>query len=53
MTAGGVILARGMQNVPSPDALVTEYMAEQQAVIARIGGKPLSESEFPGLKGGA
>jgi DNA/RNA-binding domain of Phe-tRNA-synthetase-like protein len=41
--SSGVILARGMQNAPSPDGLVTEYMAEQQAVIARIGGRPLSE----------
>lgn len=41
--SSGVILARGMQNAPSPDGLVSEYMAEQQSVISRIGGKPLSE----------
>jgi DNA/RNA-binding domain of Phe-tRNA-synthetase-like protein len=40
---GGVILARDMQNGPSPDALLTDYTVEQQAVIARIGNTPLSE----------
>jgi DNA/RNA-binding domain of Phe-tRNA-synthetase-like protein len=42
---GGVIVVHGLKNGPSPDALQAEYMAEQQAVIARIGNKPLSEIE--------
>jgi DNA/RNA-binding domain of Phe-tRNA-synthetase-like protein len=40
---GGVILARGMRNAPTPDALLHAYQAEQQAVLARIGKTPLSE----------
>jgi DNA/RNA-binding domain of Phe-tRNA-synthetase-like protein len=40
---GGVILAHGLQNGPSPDPLKEIYMAEQQAVIAKIGNRPLSE----------
>lgn len=40
---GGVILARRLQGGPTPDSLAAEYQAEQQAVIARIGGRPLSE----------
>jgi DNA/RNA-binding domain of Phe-tRNA-synthetase-like protein len=40
---GGVILAKGMHNGPSPDSLRDAYLAEQQAVIARIGNTPLSE----------
>jgi DNA/RNA-binding domain of Phe-tRNA-synthetase-like protein len=42
---GGVILAQGLNNGPTPDELRTEYEAEQQATIARIGSKPLSEIE--------
>jgi DNA/RNA-binding domain of Phe-tRNA-synthetase-like protein len=42
---GGVILAQGLTNGPTPDALRAEYEAEQQATIARIGSKPLSEIE--------
>jgi DNA/RNA-binding domain of Phe-tRNA-synthetase-like protein len=42
---GGVILGRGLQSGPSPDALQEVYRAEQQATIARIGEKPLSELE--------
>ncbi|MBC7812210.1 MAG: hypothetical protein H7175_13730 [Burkholderiales bacterium] len=42
---GGVILARGMHNGPTPDDLLAAYQAEQQAVIASIGSKPLSEIE--------
>jgi DNA/RNA-binding domain of Phe-tRNA-synthetase-like protein len=42
---GGVILARGMQNGPASEALKEIYFAEQQAVITRIGDKPLSELE--------
>ncbi len=40
---GGVILARGMQNITTPPALRGVYEAEQQAVNARIGQTPLSE----------
>jgi DNA/RNA-binding domain of Phe-tRNA-synthetase-like protein len=42
---GGVILARGLQNGPSSEALQKIYLAEQQAVIAHIGSTPLSELE--------
>jgi DNA/RNA-binding domain of Phe-tRNA-synthetase-like protein len=42
---GGVILAHGLENGPSPLDLQSEYSAEQQAVIARIGKTPLSEIE--------
>lgn len=42
---GGVILAHGMKNVPTSEALKEIYFAEQQAVIARIGSTPLSELE--------
>ncbi|MYD09068.1 MAG: hypothetical protein F4X02_03400 [Chloroflexi bacterium] len=40
---GGVIVARGMTNAPSPAALKERYLAEQAAVKARIGATPLSE----------
>jgi len=40
---GGVILAQGLQNGASPDALLGEYRAEQQAAIGRIGNRSLSE----------
>jgi DNA/RNA-binding domain of Phe-tRNA-synthetase-like protein len=42
---GGVILARGLTNGPTSEALKEIYFAEQQAVIARIGNTPLSELE--------
>jgi DNA/RNA-binding domain of Phe-tRNA-synthetase-like protein len=42
---GGVILAQGMQNKPTPDSLKQSYFAEQQAVLKRIGDTPLSELE--------
>jgi DNA/RNA-binding domain of Phe-tRNA-synthetase-like protein len=42
---GGVILAQGMQNKPTPDSLKQAYFAEQQAVLKRIGDTPLSELE--------
>jgi DNA/RNA-binding domain of Phe-tRNA-synthetase-like protein len=42
---GGVILAQGLTNGPTPDALRAEYEAEQLATLARIGNKPLSEIE--------
>lgn len=40
---GGVILAQGMNNGPTPDGLLQRYQAEQQAVKARIGNTPLSQ----------
>lgn len=40
---GGIILARGMQNGSSPDTLQAAFIAEQQAVLTRIGETPLSE----------
>ncbi len=40
---GGVILAGGMRNGPTPDGLRAAYSAEQQAVLTRIGSTPLSE----------
>lgn len=40
---GGVILGRGLQNGPTPDSLLGEYMAQQQDTIAKVGGAPLSE----------
>ncbi len=40
---GGVIIAHGMTNPPTSDALRERYAAEQEAVKARIGDKPLSE----------
>lgn len=42
-TVGGVILAEGMTNQPTPPALAERYLAEQRAVIERIGNTPLSE----------
>ncbi len=42
-TVGGVILAQGMTNGPTPEALKATYQAEQQAVIQRIGQTPLSQ----------
>jgi DNA/RNA-binding domain of Phe-tRNA-synthetase-like protein len=42
-TVGGVILAKGMRNQPTPPALAEQYLAEQRAVIERIGTTPLSE----------
>ncbi len=40
---GGVILADGMTNGPTPDALHEAFFAEQQAVLGRIGDTPLSQ----------
>ena len=42
---GGVILAHGMENSSTSEALTETYFAEQQAVIAHIGNTPLSELE--------
>jgi len=41
--AGGVLIAAGMQNGPTPEDLKTTYLAEQQTVIAEVGSTPLSE----------
>ncbi len=40
---GGVLLARGMQNGPTPDSLKTAYFAEQKATLQRLGETPLSQ----------
>ncbi|MGH2517867.1 MAG: B3/B4 domain-containing protein [Ktedonobacterales bacterium] len=41
--AGGVLLARELTNGPTPEALRAAFVAEQQAVLARIGDTPLSQ----------
>jgi len=40
---GGVILLRGLTNGPTPPDLLQAYLAEQRAVIEKIGVQPLSE----------
>jgi DNA/RNA-binding domain of Phe-tRNA-synthetase-like protein len=40
---GGVILAQGMTNGPTPASLQSMYQAEQQATLQRIGSTPLSQ----------
>lgn len=40
---GGVILAQGMTNGPTPADLQAAYQAEQQATLQRIGDTPLSQ----------
>lgn len=40
---GGVILARGMTNRPTPESLQAAYLAEQQTVLHKIGETPLSQ----------
>jgi DNA/RNA-binding domain of Phe-tRNA-synthetase-like protein len=42
-TVGGIILAQGLTNGPSSVSLKTNYAAEQQAVLKRIGSTPLSQ----------
>src|SRR5258708_36899497 len=42
---GGVILAQGMTNGPTPESLLRTYYAEQQTVKQRIGDPPLSQVE--------
>lgn len=42
---GGVLVANGMTNSPTPQALKDVYQIEQAATIARIGSTPLSEIE--------
>jgi DNA/RNA-binding domain of Phe-tRNA-synthetase-like protein len=44
-TVGGVILAEGMANGPTPESLRAAYAAEQQATLRRIGETPLSQIE--------
>jgi len=39
----GVIVARGLTNTPTPDALRERYLNEQASVKTRIGATPLSE----------
>jgi DNA/RNA-binding domain of Phe-tRNA-synthetase-like protein len=46
---GGVLVATEMVNGPTPDALKTAYLDEQQAVITQIASRPLSE--LPTLAG--
>jgi DNA/RNA-binding domain of Phe-tRNA-synthetase-like protein len=40
---GGVILAQGMTNGPTPKALQAAFQDEQQATLQRIGDTPLSQ----------
>ena len=40
---GGVLHARGVTNGPSPPEVVSAFLAEQHAVLARIGETPLAE----------
>jgi DNA/RNA-binding domain of Phe-tRNA-synthetase-like protein len=40
---GGVILAHGLHNAPSPVELQAVYQAEQQAALQRLGTTPLSQ----------
>jgi DNA/RNA-binding domain of Phe-tRNA-synthetase-like protein len=40
---GGVILARGMTNGPTPKELQAAFIDEQQATLQRIGATPLSQ----------
>jgi len=43
LVCGGVILAQELQNQPSPTDLQDAFLAEQRAVLARVGATPLSE----------
>lgn len=40
---GGVILAEGMKNGPTPEPLLVAYQEEQRATLRRIGETPLSQ----------
>src|SRR2546428_576658 len=40
---GGVVLARGVRNGPSPPELQRRFAEEQRSVIGRIGATPLSD----------
>lgn len=44
-TVGGIVIARGLRNGPTPPALLAAYKAEQRATLARIGDTPLSAIE--------
>ncbi|HEU5439132.1 MAG TPA: phenylalanine--tRNA ligase beta subunit-related protein [Ktedonobacterales bacterium] len=44
-TVGGILVARGLRNGPTPAALLRAYEAEQRATLARVGATPLSEIE--------
>src|SRR5215204_2705746 len=50
---GGVILARGVANGPTPPALREAYAAEQAATVERIGATPLSQLPSLGAWRGA
>src|SRR6476469_8386547 len=40
---GGIILAQGLRNAPSPPDLAAAFLAEQKAVLARLADRPLSQ----------
>src|SRR5512137_145912 len=40
---GGVILAQGLNNGPTPPDLLQAYQTEQRATLYKIGRQPLSE----------
>lgn len=40
---GGVILAQGLNNGPTPPDLLQAYQTEQRAILYKIGEQPLSE----------
>jgi len=40
---GGVILAENLHNGPTPAPVLEAYLAEQQAVLRRVGDTPLAE----------
>jgi DNA/RNA-binding domain of Phe-tRNA-synthetase-like protein len=42
---GGVILAQGMRNGPTPESLLAAYLTEQRATLERLGDRPLSQVE--------
>ena len=42
-TVGGLISGLGLTNGPTPDLLKERFLAEQQAVLAKIGETPLSD----------
>lgn len=42
---GGVIIAQGLKNGPTPENLQHAFLAEQQAVLQHIGSTPLSQIE--------
>jgi DNA/RNA-binding domain of Phe-tRNA-synthetase-like protein len=42
---GGIVVAHGIANGPTPDSVRELYLSEQQDVLDRIGDTPLSEIE--------